>query len=241
MSQLIDLVGPTKVRSERELSVYQSLVRAIAYQMISTKAAAAIHGRLLEQCDAEIAPRKLLKLGAERLREIGYSRAKVASLLDLSEKCQSGEVPDDCTLRSLPDSELIECLTTVRGIGAWSVEMLMIFNMRRADVFPATDLGVRRGHMLAYDLEDMLSAGELRKQAIAWQPYRSVAAWYLWRANDCVDWAIVRPVEIVRTTKKKLSASQTKKKVSAKRAKKKSKKKSAGRIKTGHIKTGRST
>ena len=233
MSQLIDLVGPTKVRSERELSVYQSLVRAIAYQMISTKAAAAIHGRLLEQCDDNIAPGKLLDLGAERLREIGYSRAKVASLLDLSEKCRSGEVPSDNILRSLPDTELIECLTTVRGIGAWSVEMLMIFNMRRADVFPATDLGVRRGHMLAYNLDDMLSAGELRKQAAAWQPYRSVAAWYLWRANDCVDWAIVRP------TKKKPSVTQAKKKPPAKRAKKKSKKKSTGRKSISNKSAGR--
>jgi len=186
MAELIRLVGPGDVRSESDLSIFQSLVRAIAYQMISTKAAAAIHGRLLETTDVQ--PQHLLDLGSEKLREIGYSRAKVASLLDLAEKFASGVVPDDATLKQLSDNELVKCLTQVRGIGAWSVEMLMIFNLRRADVFPATDLGVRRGHMLAYRLDEMLSAKELLACAEIWHPYRSVAAWYLWRANDRVDW-----------------------------------------------------
>ncbi len=194
MGRLMRLVGPSEVRSEQELSVFQSLVRAIAYQMISTKAAAAIHGRLLEQCGGEVQPDKLLALGEERLREIGYSRAKVSSLLDLSDKCATGVIPDDEALNSLSDKELVICLTQVRGIGLWSVEMLMIFNLRRPNVFPATDLGVRRGHMLSYELPEMLSAKELLVEAEVWQPYRSVAAWYLWRANDCVDWEKVKPL-----------------------------------------------
>ncbi len=188
MGRLIALVGETKVRSEQELSIFQSLVRAIAYQMISTKAAAAIHARLIECCDADLQPEKLLKLGEVKIREVGFSRAKVASLLDLAEKFHSGELPDDTSLDALEDKELTKCLTQVRGIGDWSVQMLMIFNLRRADVFPATDLGVRRGHLLAYDLDEMLSAKELLAVSSIWQPYRSVAAWYLWRANDCVDW-----------------------------------------------------
>ena len=191
MGELIELVGPSKVRSEAELSVFQSLVRAIAYQMISTKAAAAIHGRLLDQCEADIQPQQVLDLGDEKLRELGYSRAKVASLLDLAEKCSTGVIPNDTSLKKLSDKELVKCLTQVRGVGVWSVEMLMIFNLRRADVFPATDLGVRRGHMLAYRLEEMLEAKELLASSDIWQPYRSVAAWYLWRANDCVDWTVV--------------------------------------------------
>jgi len=157
MGELIRLVGPTRVRSEAGLSVFQSLVRAIAYQMISTKAAAAIHGRLLDQCEDDIQPERLLKL----------------------------------SLKKLSDKELVKCLTQVRGVGVWSVEMLMIFNLRRADVFPATDLGVRRGHMLAYQLEEMLAAKDLLANSNIWHPYRSVAAWYLWRANDCVDWTEV--------------------------------------------------
>lgn len=191
MGELIRLVGPTRVRSEAGLSVFQSLVRAIAYQMISTKAAAAIHGRLLDQCEDDIQPERLLKLKSEKLRELGYSNAKVASLLDLSEKCSTGVIPDDASLKKLSDKELVKCLTQVRGVGVWSVEMLMIFNLRRADVFPATDLGVRRGHMLAYQLEEMLAAKDLLANSNIWHPYRSVAAWYLWRANDCVDWTEV--------------------------------------------------
>ena len=191
MQRLIRLVGKTRVRSEQSATVFQSLVRAIAYQMISTKAAAAIHSRLIERCDSDLQPEKLLQLGEVQLRETGFSRAKVASLLDLSEKCHSGEVPDDRTLDEMTDKELTKSLTQVRGIGEWSVQMLMIFNLRRADVFPATDLGVRRGHMLAYDLDEMLSAKDLKVASETWQPYRSVAAWYLWRANDCVDWTSV--------------------------------------------------
>lgn len=191
MGRLVELVGKTEVRSEQELSIFQSLVRAIAYQMISTRAAAAIHGRLLQRCDSELKPEKLLILGADQIREIGFSRAKTASLLDLAEKFVNGALADDETLDSLSDKELTKCLTQVRGIGNWSVQMLMIFNLRRADVFPATDLGVRRGHMLAYRLDEMLEARELLATSTKWQPYRSVAAWYLWRANDCVDWDAV--------------------------------------------------
>lgn len=188
MGRLIQLVGKTTVRSEQELTVFQSLVRAIAYQMISTKAAAAIHNRLIDRCHADVQPAALLQLGEAQIREIGFSRAKVASLLDLSDKFEKGVLPDDESLDVMSDKELTKCLTQVRGIGDWSVQMLMIFNLRRADVFPATDLGVRRGHMLAWQLDEMLSAKALLATSSLWQPYRSVAAWYLWRANDCVNW-----------------------------------------------------
>ncbi len=217
MARLIALVGPTVVRSEQELSVFQSLVRAIAYQMISTKAAAAIHGRLLDACADQIQPEKLLELGDKALRELGYSRAKVASLLDLSDKYVSGVVPADREIVSLSDKDLVKCLTQVRGIGAWSVEMLMIFNLRRPDVFPATDLGVRRGHMLSYELSDMLSAKDLLAESSLWEPHRSVAAWYLWRANDCVDWQQVKLLS-GSGRKSSLSKARVKKKVAKKKA-----------------------
>lgn len=188
MGRLMTLVGKTTVRSEQDLTIFQSLVRAIAYQMISTKAAAAIHGRLIECCHSDLQPEKLLELGENQIREVGFSRAKVASLLDLAEKFENGVLPDEATLDMMSDDDLSGCLTQVRGIGVWSVQMLMIFNLRRADVFPATDLGVRRGHMLAFGLDDMLSAKDLLVASSVWQPYRSAAAWYLWRSNDCVDW-----------------------------------------------------
>ncbi len=192
MAALIREVGPTAVRSEAHMSIFQSLVRAIAYQMISTKAASAIHGRLEAACQSDVRPDKIIKLGDERLRDLGFSRAKVASLIDLSDKFGSGEIPDDETLETLTDKELVRILTTVRGIGAWSVEMLMIFNLGRTDVFPASDLGVRKGYMFAYNLDEMPEVKEFLALSLAWQPYRTVAAWYLWRATDSVDWEQVR-------------------------------------------------
>ena len=189
MANLVKRVGPTKVRSEAELTVFQSLARAIAYQMLSTKSAAAIYGRLVDSCNGDVSPDQIHTLGETRLREIGFSRAKVASIFDLSQKIQCGDIPGDEQLVSMPDQELITCLTQVKGIGVWSVEVLMIFNLGRADVFPATDLGVRKGHMMAYGLDEMLSAGQLRESSAIWQPYRTVASWYLWRATDSVDWS----------------------------------------------------
>ncbi len=189
MARLIERVGPTRVRSERQLSIYQSLVRAIVYQMLSTQSANAIHERLLHACPTGVEPDTVIELGEPQLREIGFSRAKVASVLELSEKMRNGAIPGDRELRELDDDKLIELLTTVRGIGRWSVEVLMIFNLQRADVLPSTDLGIRKGHALAYALDDMLPAGQLARVGELWSPHRSVASWYLWRATDSVDWS----------------------------------------------------
>lgn len=188
MGSLMRKVGPTMVRSESDRSVYQSLVRAIVYQMLSTQSAAAIHARLEDACGEIVSPTTVDALGENRLREIGFSRAKVASVLDLTEKTRSGLIPPDSELIMASDQELIDTLTVVKGIGVWSVEMLMIFNLQRADVLPATDLGVRKGHKMAYGLEEMLPAKELLGEGECWRPYRSAAAWYLWRATDSVDW-----------------------------------------------------
>lgn len=188
MASLMRRVGKTEIRSEANMTIYHSLVRAIVYQMLSTKSAAAIYGRLVDACDGDVCPASVASLGEQNLRDIGFSRAKVASVIDLTAKLQNGEIPADADLRLLPDQALIDCLTSVKGIGVWTVEMLMFFNLQRANVFPATDLGVRKGHMLAYGLDDMLSAKALLAEAERWQPYRSLAAWYLWRATDSVDW-----------------------------------------------------
>lgn len=188
MASLMSKVGKTELRSEADMTVYHSLVRAIVYQMLSTKSAAAIYGRLVDSCHGDVCPASITSLGEQALRDIGFSRAKVASVTDLTQKMQSGDIPTDAELQKLSDQSLVECLTTVKGIGAWTVEMLMFFNLRRANVFPATDLGVRKGHMLAYGLDEMLSAKELLAESEIWKPYRSLAAWYLWRATDSVDW-----------------------------------------------------
>ena len=189
MAYLIERIGPTRVRSEAELSVYQSLTRAIVYQMLSTQSAAAIYSRLLALCGETITPVSVAAAGDAALRDVGFSRAKVTSIMDLTDKVNDGSIPVDSVLVKMSDQELIDCLTQVKGIGKWSVEMLMIFNLGRADVFPATDLGVRKGHKLAYDLDDLLPATELAKASDVWKPYRTAAAWYLWRATDSVDWS----------------------------------------------------
>ena len=188
MATLMKKVGRTQIRSEADKTVYHSLVRAIIYQMLSTQSAAAIYGRLVEACEEDVCLTRVASLEDQTLRDIGFSRAKVASVIDLTQKMQGGDIPVDAKLQKLPDQALIDCLTTVRGIGAWTVEMLMIFNLRRVDVFPATDLGVRKGHMLAYGLDEMLPAKALLAASGIWKPYRSVATWYLWRATDSVDW-----------------------------------------------------
>lgn len=189
MASLMRKVGPTQVRSEADSTLFESLARAIVYQMLSTKSAAAIHGRLVEKCGGDVTPEKIESLGEDKLREIGFSRAKVASILDLTSKIKTGLIPADEVLTTMQDDELITNLTQVKGIGVWSVEMLMIFNLARADVFPATDLGVRRGHMFAYGLEEMLPAKQLLEASLVWKPYRTVATWYLWRATDSVVWS----------------------------------------------------
>lgn len=189
MASLITKVGKTEIRSEADMTVYHSLVRAIVYQMLSTQSAAAIYGRLVDACGGDVNPDTVEAVGEQSLRDIGFSRAKVASVVDLTEKVRNGEIPSDAELQLLPDQSLIDCLTAVKGIGAWTVEMLMFFNLRRVDVFPATDLGVRKGHMLAYGLDEMLPARALLQEAEVWKPYRSLAAWYLWRATDSVDWS----------------------------------------------------
>jgi 3-methyladenine DNA glycosylase/8-oxoguanine DNA glycosylase len=189
MARLIERVGPTRVRSERQRTVYQSLVRAIVYQMLSTQSANAIHERLLQACPGGVTPQSIMDLGEQPLRDIGFSRAKVASAMDLSEKMLNGSIPDDRKLGRLDDEALIKLLTTVRGIGRWSVEVLMIFNLQRADVLPSTDLGIRKGHALAYGLDELLPAKQLARAGEVWSPHRSVASWYLWRATDSVDWS----------------------------------------------------
>ena len=188
MASLMRRVGKTEIRSEANMTIYHSLVRAIVYQMLSTKSAAAIYGRLVDACDGDVCPASVASLGEQNLRDIGFSRAKVASATDLTAKMQNGDIPADADLWLLSDQALIDCLTSVKGIGVWTVEMLLFFNLQRVNVFPATDLGVRKGHMLAYGLDEMLSAKALLAEAERWQPYRSLATWYLWRATDSVDW-----------------------------------------------------
>jgi DNA-3-methyladenine glycosylase II len=163
---------------------FGTLVRAIVYQQLAGAAAAAIHRRLIEAMNGDVTPELVLSLSDETLRAVGLSRAKVASLRDLAAKVLDGTVVlEPRRLRTLSDEDLTERLSAVRGIGKWTAEMFLIFQLRRLDVWPTGDLGVRKGYGLAWAIPTP-TARELDALGDPYRPYRSVVAWYCWRAAE---------------------------------------------------------
>jgi len=158
------------------------------YQQLTAHAAGAIHGRVKALFGATIRPRALLEMPAATLREAGLSRAKVLAVHDLAARRLDGTVPNLTTLPRLDDQAIIERLTTVRGVGRWTVEMMLIFKLGRPDVLPLNDLGIQKGYQLAYGTNTLPKPTELKQVGELWAPYRSVASWYLWRATDSVCW-----------------------------------------------------
>jgi DNA-3-methyladenine glycosylase II len=165
---------------------FQSLVRAIVSQQISTKAARAIHGRLKEALGRSgITPAAILRASDERLRNAGLSANKGRSLRDLADKVKSKAVPlHDC--HGLSDEEVIERLITVRGIGRWTAEMFLIFSLGRLDVLPVDDFGLRAAAQRNYQLRDLPKKAALTELAEPWRPYRSIGTWYMWRSAGFV-------------------------------------------------------
>ena len=189
MRQLVDAVGPCRLEFARLDNPFQSLLRAVVYQQLSSKAAATIHRRLLDLFPGEHPdPDEILDTPDETLRSAGLSRNKTAAAKDLARRTLDGTVPPRETLLEMDNEEIVERLTLVRGVGPWTAEMLLIFQLGRPDVLSATDLGVRSGFRRAYGLEELPTPRELRDYGERWAPYRSVACWYLWRAADLVEW-----------------------------------------------------
>jgi DNA-3-methyladenine glycosylase II len=183
LRRLVKEAGPPRMQARTE-SHLGTLVRAIVYQQLAGAAAAAIHGRLIEAVDGELTPERLLALSDDTLRAVGLSRAKVASLRDLAVKVMDGTVVlDSRRIRALSDEDLIERLSAVRGIGRWTAEMFLIFHLRRLDVWPTGDLGVRKGYGLAWGVPTP-TARQLEPLGDPYRPYRSVVAWYCWRAAE---------------------------------------------------------
>jgi len=183
MRRLIADAGPAQVRPAAD-SHFEALVRAIVYQQLAGRAAAAIHGRLIAAAGGRVEPEPLLSLSDETLRSVGLSGAKAASLRDLAAKVLDGTVVlDPAGLRRESDAEIIARLTTVRGIGKWSAEMFLMFQLRRLDVWPTGDLGVRKGFGLAWGIPTP-TAKQLEPLGHPFRPYRSVVAWYCWRAAE---------------------------------------------------------
>jgi len=163
---------------------FGTLVRAITYQQLAGNAARAIHGRLIDALGGEVEPDRLLSLPDEALRAAGLSQAKVASLRDLSAKVLDGTVLlGPRQLGRLGDAEIAARLMSVRGIGQWTADMFLMFQLRRLDVWPTGDLGVRRGYGLAWNVPTP-TAKELDLLGDAYHPYRSIVAWYCWRAVE---------------------------------------------------------
>ena len=183
LRRLVVDAGPARVRPPQE-SHFAALVRAITYQQLAGAAAAAIHGRLIAALGGAVTPERLLSLPAETLRSVGLSGNKTASLQDLAAKVLDGTVVlDPAGLRAESDAEVVERLSTVRGIGTWTAQMFLMFQLRRLDVWPTGDLGVRKGFGLAWGIPTP-TAKELEPLGDPFRPYRSVVAWYCWRAAE---------------------------------------------------------
>jgi DNA-3-methyladenine glycosylase II len=193
LGALIERAGAFTLRLDRAQSPFESLLESILYQQLHGKAAATIHRRVREYFGGNPAPQLLLDAPDEVLRAAGVSGNKIKALKDLAARTLDGTVPAHAAIRKMTDEEIVERLTKVRGIGPWTVEMLLIFRMGRPDVLPATDYGVRKGFALTFQripktraltADDLPKPEVLLKRGKRWAPFRSVASWYLWRACD---------------------------------------------------------
>lgn len=213
LRKLIDRVGPFRMQLQRMPSVFAALSHAIVYQQLTGKAAATIFARLcalFPNAAGGPAPEHIARASDEKLRSAGLSRSKLLSLRDLAEKARSGQLPELSELQAMDDETIVERLTLVRGIGRWTVEMLLMFRLGRGDVLPLDDYGVRKGFALTFGAArgnrggreraarsssvsrepskpgelELPSRAQLMKRGERWRPYRSVASWYLWRALD---------------------------------------------------------
>jgi DNA-3-methyladenine glycosylase II len=183
IKRLVEETGLPEL-SRPEQSHFGALVQAIVYQQLAGPAARAIHGRLIAAMDGRAEPERLLALSDDALRQAGLSGAKTASLRDLSAKIVDGTVVlDPAGLASEADSEVVARLSSVRGIGRWTAEMFLMFQLRRLDVWPTGDLGVRKGFGLAWRIPTP-TPKVLEALGDPYRPYRSVLAWYCWRAAE---------------------------------------------------------
>ena len=162
---------------------FETLVRSIVYQQLSGRVASVIYGRLVEAAGGEITPANIMKLRTERMRKLGLSGQKTLYIRELAKHTRKGSVVFE-SLPDLHDDGVIEHLTQVKGIGVWTAQMFLMFALRRPDVLPVADLGIRTAMKKAWNLPDLPRPGEMEELAQSWRPYRSIACWYLWRSLD---------------------------------------------------------
>jgi 3-methyladenine DNA glycosylase/8-oxoguanine DNA glycosylase len=185
LARVIDAIGPFRLQPMGASSIFGALARAIVYQQLNGKAAAAIFARFCSLFPGtDPTAERLIAKSDEELRGAGLSRSKLLSLRDLAGKTVSGEIPTLAEIHSMADEVIIERLTTVRGIGRWTVEMLLIFRLGRPDVLPADDYGIRKGFARAYAQGEVAARKDVEAYGVRWKPYRTVASWYLWRLAE---------------------------------------------------------
>lgn len=187
LARVIDAVGPLRLEQKQTASLFAALVESIVHQQLNGRAAATIHARvcaLFPRAQDGPTPAQILRAPDEKLRGAGLSAAKLLAIRDLAHKAKQGAIPTLEQARALDDAELIERLTAVRGIGPWTVQMLLMFRLGRPDVLPSDDYGVRKGFQIAYRKRALPAPKDLAKHGARWAPHRSAASWYLWRATE---------------------------------------------------------
>lgn len=187
LARLIDAVGPFRLQLKKTPSIFVALAEAIVYQQLTAKAAATIYARLCSlfpSAHAGPTPRQILRASEDQIRGAGLSRAKLMALRDLAQRAVDGEIPGLAAVHGMEDEAIIERLSQVRGIGRWTAEMLLIFRLGRPDVLPADDYGIRKGFAVTFKKRQLPGRQDIEKRGRRWQPYRTVASWYLWRAAE---------------------------------------------------------
>jgi DNA-3-methyladenine glycosylase II len=186
LARLIKKVGPCTMKPHRQRTPFVALVTAVTHQQLNGTAAKTILKRVLALYPGKRfpTPEDVLATPDDRLRAAGLSRAKIAAIKDIAAKTVAGVVPGSRAITRLNNEEILERLTTVRGVGPWTVEMLLMFTLGRLDVLPATDYGVRKGFALTFGWKELPTPRELLAYGERWRPHRTTAAWYLWRALE---------------------------------------------------------
>ena len=188
LARLIRQAGPCTMKTHRRRPPFVALVTAVAHQQLNGTAAMSILKRVLALYPGKRfpAPEDLLATPDDQLRAAGLSRAKIASIKDIAAKTIEGVVPGLREAHKLSNEEILERLTSVRGVGPWTVEMFLMFTLGRLDVLPATDYGVRKGFALTFGWKDLPTPKELLEYGERWRPHRTTASWYMWRALELV-------------------------------------------------------
>ena len=170
-----------KPEFKKDLNYFEALVRAIVYQQLSGKAAATIYKRFknLFIKNKYPSPIMVMEKSNEELRSVGLSNQKASYIHNIADAFYTGAIPKDINI--IGDKEVIECLTTIKGVGPWTAEMFLMFTLNRPDVFPVTDLGIQKGFQLFFQLDKIPRPDQMMEKAESWRPYRTLASWYLWR------------------------------------------------------------